>query len=159
MKKVVALSVGLAAGLAVHTADAENLIRQPGAHTMYAAELEPHLVLEFPEGVGLGARATFPIAQTGFIERLNDSVGIGVGGDVSTEGEIELMIPVVMQWNFWFTRQWSAFGEVGPTLRVGDGTRLNPNIGGGGRLQFNSSLALTLRAGWPLSTIGVSFFL
>jgi hypothetical protein len=140
-------------------AHAENLIKRPGAHTRYSTEIEPHLVLEFPDGVGVGARATFVVADRGFITSLNDSVGVGVGMNFIADHRHDVVIPVAMQWNFWFTEQLSAFGEPGIAFALGGGDSLLPMLALGGRLQFSSKIALTLRIGHPLSTIGASFFL
>lgn len=159
MKLRTALIAALGLSVVPTAALAENLIKRPGAHTLYDIELEPHLLFDFPEGVGLGARGTFVVTQTGFIRRLNDSVGVSIGADVSVSEDTSVIVPVGMQWNFWFTREWSAFGEPGVALRLSRRNRLMPHIGAGGRYQFNSDVALTLRAGWPVSSVGVSFFL
>lgn len=157
------LSFALLLGALVWTctkpASAQNLIKREGAHPAYATELEPHLSFDLPDGVGPGLRATFNVADHGFIPRLNDSVGVGVGADLALRGDTRLVIPVAMQWNFWFTPKWSAFGEPGLALRFGHKTRPFPHIAAGGRLNFNDALALTLRLGWPTSSLGVSFFL
>lgn len=139
-------------------AQAQNLIKREGAHPAYDVELEPHLGFDFPD-VGLGLRATFNVADRGFISRFNDSVGVGVGADFGVSGRNRLILPVAMQWNFWFTPQWSAFGEPGIALRLEDKTHLHPHLAAGGRLNFNDSLAMTLRLGWPVTSLGVSFFL
>ncbi|MCC6217167.1 MAG: hypothetical protein IT376_20075 [Polyangiaceae bacterium] len=128
-----------------------STIRDPGNRPRYALELEPHLgiaAFETPgpvedDGFGLGARVTFEVAPDGFIEKLNDSVGIGVGLDwIHYDGaygrcrrytpgpngvafcdgidEVDadfIWLPVVMQWNFWLSRSWSVFGEPGVALR------------------------------------------
>jgi hypothetical protein len=140
-------------------AGAQNLIKREGAHPSYDVELEPHLGFDLPEDLGVGVRATFNVADRGFINRLNDSVGVGVGADFAVSGKNRLTLPVAMQWNFWFTPQWSAFGEPGLALRLEKKPKPHPHIAVGGRLNFNDSLAMTLRLGWPVSSLGVSFFL
>jgi hypothetical protein len=140
-------------------ARAQSTIRQPTAHPHYRMEVEPHLMLDFPGAIGPGARVTFPVADEGFLPKLNDSVGVGVGGDIAVDKKTELIIPVVMQWNFWFTRRWSAFGEPGIGLRLGKENRPTLHVGLGGRFLFSESVGLTLRVGWPASSVGVSFFL
>lgn len=72
-----------------------------------------------------------------------------------------LYIPVVMQWSFWFTRQWSAFGEPGLNFFRSSygGLSVSPALYLGGRLQLTEQIALTLRAGWPAVSLGVSFLL
>ncbi len=66
----------------------------------------------------------------GFIPSINNSVGIGVGLDWlngqdhcnpgGCYGYDRLVLPVVVQWNFWFTPHWSAFGEPGLAFRFND---------------------------------------
>jgi hypothetical protein len=70
-------------------------------------------------------------------------------------------VPVVMQWNFWFTRRWSAFGEPGVNIYyVGNhGLYVDPAIYAGGRFHLSDRAALTLRLGYPTVTFGVSFWL
>lgn len=74
-------------------------------------------------------------------------------------------IPVVMQWNFWFHKRVSAFGEPGMLLYVrrdGSGdSDLGPGVVFqlGGRWHFADRVALTGRLGFPTSSIGFSFLL
>jgi hypothetical protein len=64
-------------------------VRQEGRHEPYSVELEPHVVFGWSnppgvgtgDGFGIGARGTFEILERGFINKLNDSIGIGVGLD------------------------------------------------------------------------------
>jgi hypothetical protein len=147
---------------AIARADEHSIIRSPGDHTPYLFEAEPHLLLgyagPFEEGdnVGIGFRGTFHIAN-GFVSSINDSVGVGVGFDLGTHGRV--LVPVVMQWNFWLSTHWSVFGEPGIALGSGDRTVLWPSFYVGGRFQFTDRIALTMRAGYPDTSIGVSFFL
>jgi hypothetical protein len=68
---------------------AQSIIRNPGAHPQYVLELEPHLLLGPTDppgntvgtGVGAGLRATIPIVQNGFVQTINNSVGISFGFD------------------------------------------------------------------------------
>jgi hypothetical protein len=154
-----------------------GLIKDPNAHPQYTTELEPHLVLDVfgDDHVGLGGRATFEIVDPGFVPTINNTVGIGVGADWVHRTDLchagichnydQLYIPLVMQWNFWFTKQWSAFGEPGLAIRFhdhgdhDDDTDLEPVFGIGGRLSFTEKAALTLRLGVPEISLGVSFFL
>ncbi len=169
---VAALCVAL--GLPPHAGAAENLIERPGAHTQYVVELEPHLSAGGYVGFvgGPGVRATFPIVSRGFIDNLNDSIGIGVGADVFFNADLchshgtvrkchdtDFAIPVVMQWNFWFTREWSAFGEPGVMLSVAPHVVPRVNLAVGGRYQMNELMTLTLRLGFPTASFGVSFLL
>ncbi len=176
---------------------AQSTIRKPGARTNYSVELEPHLYLGAfnppgpgrSTGYGGGFRSTIEVAPRGFIPRLNDSVGIGLGLDFARydserrgrctrfeDGpngtrictEVDggrnadyVILPLVMQWNFWLTRRWSVFGEPGMFFHVADGdVGVNlVSLSGGGRWHFSKNATLTLRVGYPAVTLGVSFLL
>jgi hypothetical protein len=72
-----------------------------------------------------------------------------------------LFAPVVVQWNFWLTRRFSAFGEPGIDLYLlgGHGFGISPALYLGGRFQVADRIALTLRIGYPTLTFGVSFMM
>jgi hypothetical protein len=151
----------LAPGLA--QADERSIIKLPGDHPRYVFEAEPHLVLGwgdpfFRTGVpGAGFRGTFHIAN-GFIKTINDSVGVGVGIDVTSDGHV--LVPVVLQWNFWLSTHWSVFGEPGFAIGAGGPrTPVWPALFVGGRLHFTPRIALTMRLGYPALSVGVSFLL
>jgi hypothetical protein len=147
------------------------------------------------EGWGLGFRGTVILSDKAFVPRINNSVGITFGADwvhfaaptaydavctqwtptagglavcTSTSGGSDsnyLYFPVALQWNFWFTHHWSAFGEIGVTpyfrfdsydSHVGVVPIL---IAIGGRYRITKELALTLRLGYPTMSFGVSFLL
>jgi hypothetical protein len=67
-----------------------------------------------------------------------------------------------MQWNFWLSRSWSVFGEPGVSLRYvskgNDSFKLDPFVLWlGGRYHFEERITLTLRVGYPVFSVGVSF--
>ena len=70
-------------------------------------------------------------------------------------------VPVVMQWNFWLTHQWSVFGEPGVNLYYlgNHGLSVSPAVYVGGRFQIADRITLTARLGYPTFTFGVSFML
>lgn len=163
------------------TAQAQSLIKNPTAHPQYSVELEPHLLLDIlgDDDFGLGGRATIVIVDPGFVSTINNSVGIGFGLDwmdghdhcpgpgADCHDHDRIVLPVVMQWNFWFTPHWSAFGEPGLMLRAwhdddfhgDDDFDLDLALYLGGRYNFNDDIALTMRIGYPAFSLGVSFFL
>jgi hypothetical protein len=162
---VVLLAVlSLALSPAVAEAAEHSIIREPGDHPSYIFEAEPHLLVGFggpfeDNGTfGIGFRGTIHIAN-GFVSSINDSVGVGFGLDLATNGHV--LIPVVMQWNFWLSTHWSVFGEPGFAFGSNDhqGTFLWPAFFAGGRFHFTDRIALTMRLGYPDFSLGVSFLL
>ena len=132
-------------------------IKLPGRHPDYSFEAEPHLMV-VPFGrleTGAGFRGTVQIVDNGFVSAINNSVGIGFGADITNRGTY---VPVVMQWNFWLSQNWSVFGEPGISLGMGR-HRLRPAIWAGGRFRLTDTITLTLRAGSPDLTFGVSFLI
>jgi hypothetical protein len=166
------------------------IIRSPGDHSRYAFEAEPHLLLGWADapgvasgaGIGLGFRGTVVLVNNGFVASINNSIGIGFGADwvhyshrndhcpgrpgggcySGSESVNNLYFPVVMQWNFFLSRQWSVFGEPGLAIRYtgfpgGHETQLEPALFAGGRWHFSDSMTLTMRLGYPAISVGVSF--
>jgi hypothetical protein len=68
-------------------------------------------------------------------------------------------IPVVLQWNFWFTDRLSAFGEPGVNLYfLGDhGFGAGPALYIGGRVRVADRITITARLGYPTVGVGASF--
>ena len=126
--------------------------------------------------------------HNGFVPTINNSVAIGVGADILHFGcdtgfqntnfacsLNSLSIPVVLQWNFYVSREWTVFGEPGLFLYhqffsySGNGcignycpsystTSVLPAFYVGGRYKLNDRLSLTIRAGFPTINVGMSFF-
>jgi hypothetical protein len=71
-----------------------------------------------------------------------------------------LYFPVVMQWNFWITRQWSVFGEPGLALYWFDARTVGviPTLYLGGRFRINNHISITTRLGYPTFSAGLSIF-
>ncbi|HEX6763867.1 MAG TPA: hypothetical protein VF103_00280 [Polyangiaceae bacterium] len=138
---------------------ADSTIKSDTAHTHYFFEAEPHFVVTpFDEGgIGAGFAGTFIVADEGFIKRVNDSVGVGFGANWATNRDF--ILSGAMQWNFWFTEHWSAFGEPGIAFDTHDHLHLWPSFGAGGRYAFTDRFTLTLRLGFPVSSVGLSFLL
>lgn len=86
-------------------------------------------------------------------------VCVDAGGSGSSANY--LYIPVVMQWNFWLHPRWSVFGEPGLAFshHSGGGLGLSPDFAAGGRFHVTEAIGLTLRLGYPATTLGVSFLL
>jgi hypothetical protein len=147
---------------------AEWIIKNPGDHPSYVFEAEPHGLVGFggpfkgKGRFGAGFRASIVIVKDGFIRKINDSVAITFGGDFFFGDKGTLFLPVAMQWNFWLTPQWSVFGEPGLAIAARQlefkKDVFHPIIMAGGRYHFSDKIALTLRAGYPAVSVGVSFF-
>lgn len=178
--------VTLALGASPSLSHAETIIRSPGAHTDYAVELEPRLLLHPTEppgfatgrglGIGPGFHVGINLVDNGPITSLNNSLALGLGldwitfprggrcssFDCESTSVTHFFIPLVLQWNFWLTHRWSVFGEPGLAYRFSPDMedRLDTFIlTGGARLHFTDRLTLTLRAGYPAFGVGVSFLL
>jgi len=70
-------------------------------------------------------------------------------------------LPAVMQWNFWLTRRWSAFGEPGVNIYYlgSHGIGFSPAAYVGGRFHISDAITLTGRLGYPTVALGVSFLM
>lgn len=139
----------------------QMVIKRPGLHPNYNIELEPHLLLfPFHDGdVGAGVRASFEIVDNGFITSINNTVAVGTGLDWGVDNA---WVPIVLQWNFWLSRNWSVFGEPGIAVRLRDAGRRKTSFDpivmyAGGRFHFTDNITLTMRLGRPTMSVGVSF--
>jgi hypothetical protein len=182
---------------ASRNARADETVNHPGDHLRYAVEIEPHLEFAWADwgdggaigggvGYGAGIRFSIPIVYNGFVPSINNSVAIGFGldflhfgcdtileniGNYSCDVN-SLSFPVVLQWNFYVSRNWSVFGEPGlfiyhqfvdlscngqacPTPTE---TSVLPAFYVGGRYRLNNRLAFTMRVGYPTASFGLSFF-
>lgn len=89
--------------------------------------------------------------------------GTSVCTDVTSNGGNYnyLFVPVVLQWNFWLTERFSAFGEPGLNFyHLGDyGLGASGALYVGGRFRLADRITLTARLGYPTLGIGVSFMM
>ena len=174
-------------------AHADDTIKHPGDHPHYAVEIEPHVLFGWADfygstGFGLGGRVSIPIVDNGFIKTINNSVAVSFGLDFvhysgcyvgnlnNSCGANFLLLPAVMQWNFFVAQHWSVFGEPGLAIYHGfidtsycdafptgtycpraTSTGLLPAFYLGGRYHFTENVALTMRVGYPTFSVGVSF--
>lgn len=89
LRWAVAATIATASVTTTGIARAQSIIKHPGEHPDYPVEIEPHVLLgPFdppgpPDGTGLGAglRLTIPVVKNGFVDTINNSVGIGFGLD------------------------------------------------------------------------------
>ncbi len=125
-------------------ARAQNIIRRPGDHINYKAELEPHInfgLFHYRDNYywdrygyyqafdyGPGFRATIPIMDPGFVPKINDSVGITFGADIGfcpgyCYRSVALRFPVGIQWNFFITPRFNVFADIGFVFGIDAGSR------------------------------------
>jgi hypothetical protein len=146
-------------------------------------------------GLGAGAWFLFNLAPRGLLDHVNDSFALGVGFDYvryiggptlaaecaqwSGSGEQRICVrttassgaanyfyvPIVGQWNFYFTSKFSAFAELGlasyfwsPHSSSYVGFSVTPVVGVGGRWHFSKPVSLTFRVAYPYTTVGLSFW-
>ena len=205
MNKQLALIAGFACVWVLLGADiASAQINRSGGHRKYSAEIEPHLVLQWSntpgwnnDGIGVGLRGSIPVIESGPVTTINNSLAVGFGldwahfGDQCDYGYFKnnyngacggdtFWLPVVLQWNFYFSDLISAFPELGLALEHSSfdfdgnfcgggnnryacgwsgGTHLELVFWLGIRFHLADSVALTLRLGTPSVLIGASFFL
>lgn len=180
-------------------ARADLVIKNPNAHPDYRVELEPQVeMVLFHPGYGIGGygggrygyggyygsgcsgaigcpefgggfRASIKIVDPGFIPKLNNTIAITFGIDITNcqycyahNNGFSVWTPIGLQWNFFLTDKFSAFADLGFTLR-GDGffQSIYPDfmLELGGRYHINKNIGLTFRVGYPFVTFGPSFFI
>lgn len=168
------------------TAQAENLITQPGAHNEYAFEIEPQLVLRTSApyyrgyyddyrgryrgyggwaGVGPGVRVNIPFMHNGPISEINNNIGISFGASTTFHGyrgygAMVLNLPVAFQWNFYFTDIISVLGEAGlntPLTFTRGYTGFSVEpLIQGGGRFQFGKVGILVRVGWPLLSVGAN---
>lgn len=155
------------------------------AASAYSLEVEPHFTFGDDDvyggaGVGAGVRLGVPLVG-GHIGSVPDNLALSFGGDLvhyddcffgADCGANYLMVPVAAQWNLFVAHRVSVFGEGGLYVYKGWFNECGPGDAGcaapsdfgvlptvaiGGRFHFTDAVALTLRLGYPMTTLGVSF--
>ncbi len=174
------------------SARAQSIIRQPNNHVTHVeVEIHGNVGAVFwgtgrgggwGNGLGLGPgfRVGIPLMRNGFVSSINNMVALSFGADLgfwwfNNQGYWypSLTIPVMLQWNFYFTPHWSLGAELGlaPEIWfdnnycVNNGCwfgplRIWPSTGVVARYHFGSGNfpTLTMRLGFPTGfAIGVSF--
>jgi hypothetical protein len=181
---LVGTAVAASALLLSQEASAQLIIKNPSDHPDYRAELEPHGTLVpwgnylghgrygrfyrgYAFGGGVGFRATIEIVDP-VIPKINNTIGITFGLDFTNcqycyrGEEFSIWTPVGAQWNFFLTRKWSVFADLGLVLHSDGLYRdvfVDPMFEVGGRYHFRDKITLTMRLGVPFITVGVSFML
>jgi hypothetical protein len=192
----------LATALCFVARGADAQIKRPGAHARYSLELDPHLVIQHAngpflddEGIGVGLRASIPLMHNGPVTQINNNIAISFGGDIAFFGDdrgcrsventalgdecdgTSLWLPIMFQWNFYFTKIVGAFGEIGPAVSywtqdwvddcngtpcertASDLDLFDFSVFVGGRFMFGERVGMTVRLGWPYVSVGATFLL
>jgi hypothetical protein len=199
-KALVSASTAIACLLGMaQSAAAETVIRRPGQHPQYGFELEPHLAVTWwdayytGEGIGPGVHFAIPFLQQGPISNINNSMAIKFGVDLTFGNgcygdyryryyydnychSTTLLMPVALQWNFYFTDIITGFAEIGMAIGhtwwsydgacSADGRYCNYHHDRtyplfysalGAKFMFSKMIGLTVRMGYPMATVGASF--
>jgi hypothetical protein len=152
----------------------------------YPVEIEAHAAFGTENvygntGFGAGLRVSIPLVAGWLGGNVSDNLAISFGGDILNYqncyyadrcGANYLMLPVAAQWNVFFGRRFSLFGEAGGFLYRGffdgcnagdagcnapDNFGILPTFALGARVRLAPNVALLARLGYPTSTLGVSF--
>jgi hypothetical protein len=168
-------------------ARADGEVTMEGLHepTAYPFEIEPHLTFGADNvygarGFGAGLRVGIPVA-VGHLGRLPQNLAVSFGGDILQYDSCYygnycsatyLAVPVALQWNVAVARPVSLFLEGGAFVYKGWFNHCGagdvncdappdfgvlPTVAIGGRVHLGENVALTLRVGYPTTTLGVSF--
>lgn len=125
-------------------------------------------------GLAFGGRVGIPILHNGFIKSVNNSVQIVVGADVLYSrwryrydyGRFGFHIPVLLNWAFYFSKEFEAFVELGPALTFFPRYRdYEPQFrhaygffsgGIGARFFVSDKVGIVFRAGTPTLSLGMT---
>src|SRR5689334_21749049 len=100
---------------------AQSIIRDRSSHSR-PVDLSILGAVPFPAGFGVGLRVGLPIVPNGFIGAINDAVFLEPGVQVVywsdrwadfDDTRFGVQIPVFMRWDFFLSRVWTVYGEVG----------------------------------------------
>lgn len=171
-KSFIGAWLGLLLSATVPALASEWITEQPGEH-LNQMETELHGVLG-TNALGGGIRIGLPVISQGFVPSLNNNVMLSLGVDFlnwpsSDYAVTGMVIPIMLQWNFFLTRRWSLFGEGGVAVQDWFSRRANgddqtlfiwPGLAAGARFYFNDGQypALLLRVGYPSGlSVGIGF--
>ena len=161
------------------SAEAQNTIKQPyGGKRPVTVDVHAGFTWH-GYGLAAGARVGIPLVHNGLAKKINNAFYLSVGADLYFVGEngrggrygLGLGIPVMLHWEFYFNREWSAFVELGiniyfrPGVFSRDGNKFvrgfGPWFGAAIGAQYNISrrVGLVFRIGNPYLMVGAIFAL
>ena len=187
--KVLTFAPALALAVTAFSTQASAQERPDHEYPMAAAyplEVELHATFGAGDvygntGFGAGVRLSIPVVAGMLGRRLSDNLAISFGGDIVNYdncyydtrcGANYLMLPIAAQYNLFFGRRVSVFGEAGAFVYKGffDGCGpgdngcnapsdfgILPTLAVGARIHITRSAAFTARIVYPTMTLGVSF--
>jgi hypothetical protein len=156
-------------------------------HPRYAVELEAHgSIAAFDDyfvGLGGGVRATVPIWSHSPFRGFDNELGVSFGVDAIRYAAYKPLgtgrgpslrlvawyVPVALHWSVWLGSRASVFVEPGVIWRFADfvdrcdglpcveDTRFLPTGAVGLRFRIVDRVSGTLRVGWPIASLGVSW--
>jgi len=120
---------------------------------------------------GGGFRVDITLTPNGVINGIDDELTLSLGADLfwfywREYNGFGIAPLAVVQWNFWISREWSVFPELGIAFIFGPndwnnryyGSYVGPAGGFGARWNFSPDAALLLRVSWPGGfEIGIAF--
>jgi hypothetical protein len=191
IRPLVAVASALAVCVAVLSVAAPAAAQHPGVSIKRPfggerpTELNLHAGLShWGVGPAAGVRVAIPIVDNGFVSSIDNAVYLTVGGDLFFERcvggcgardrdyGVAFAVPLTGRWQFNFTPDWSAYGEVGGAVYVHAGWLGGgrfPGVGHaarhwlstavGGKWHFAREMSLTLSLGAPYSCIGLDVLL
>jgi len=122
----------------------------------------------YGRGAAFGGRFGLPLIDSGPVTSINNALYLSVGADLynvdyqDDRRGFAIGVPVALQWNFYFSPEWSAFFSAGVNVYIDDDPRFGFPWGiasVGGRYHLNEDIAVLLRLGSPYSSIGVDISL
>lgn len=156
-----------------------NTARAQSGRIQGPVRFDVHLGIGWQGSVGPGMRVDIPLSRDGLISSVNDELALTLGADVlffafdrynrhnpydhpprhsyyyhhyrHDHGDMTLLFPIALQWNFILSRSWTVFPEAGLAITHHySHAHVLPNFGAGARLQFGGgSAALLLRLTFP----------
>lgn len=170
-----ATSVPLCAGFSAAHAASKSYVERP-----FSGKRPKHLDLHvggsgyWGGGLAVGARFAIPILHNGFIKSANNSVQIVPGVDFLYSrwyrdynyGRVGFHIPILLNWAFYLSKEFSAFVELGPAFTFFPRYRdYEPryrhaygffSAGVGGRYMIQKNIGLVFRLGTPTIALGLT---
>jgi len=164
------LALVVSAAILIGSAASPSSASAQAGHIAGAVRLDVHLGLGWRGSLGPGLRVDIPLARDGLISSVNDELALTLGADFlfhtfddhdhahdrhdrhhQHDGDLTLLFPLAVQWNFILPHNWTVFPELGIAIEHHrEHVHVLPDIGAGARWHFASGqTALLLRLTHP----------